>query len=179
MKVLEEFNIPFSGLKQGRHVFDFEVDDRFFGCFEESEIKRGKLKVQAVLDRKSVLLVFELSANGTVLLPCDRCGDEVELALQGEQTLVVKLGNEESEGEDDVIYLSLQDHEVNIAHQVYEMIALAVPYQRVHPDGMCNKEALQNIRIFSPGEVNQHDSVDPRWEALKQLKIKGKKSNKK
>lgn len=180
MKALEEFIIPFSGLKQGRHTFDFEVNDEFFSCFEESEIRRGRLNVRAELDRKSVLLVFELNANGVVWVPCDRCGDEVELEVNGAQTLVVKLGNEESEGEDDVIYLSLKDHEINIAHQVYEMIALAVPYQRVHADGRCNAEALKNISLFSPGEVNKNDSIDPRWEALKQLKDKDKKkSNKK
>jgi uncharacterized metal-binding protein YceD (DUF177 family) len=182
MKALEEFDIPFSGLKQGHHVFDFEVDDRFFECFEESEIKHGKLRIRAELDRKSVLLVFHLTATGTVQVPCDRCGDDVELAIEGDQTLVVKLGNEESEGEEDVIYLSLQDHEVNIAHQVYEMIVLAVPYQRMHPDGLCNSEALKKIRLFSPDEVNKHDSVDPRWEALRQLKEKDnkkKKNNKK
>lgn len=179
MKALEEFIIPFQGLKQGRHTFDFEVDEKFFACFTESEISRGKLNVQAVLDRKSVLLVFELSAKGTVVVPCDRCGDDYEMTISGEQTLVVKLGNEESEGEEDILYLPLQEHEVNIAHQVYEMIALAVPYQRIHPDGMCNSEAIKNIHLFSPDEINKNDSIDPRWEALKQLKNKNKKSNKK
>lgn len=175
VKALEQFTIPFAGLKQGVHSFDFEVDESFFKCFENSEITTGKLSVQVQLDRKSVLLVFELKATGTVTVPCDRCGDDFEMAVEGQQQLVVKLGNEESNGDDDIIYLSLKENEINIAQAVYEMIALALPYQRIHPDGMCNKEALAKIQLFTAQDLDKPETVDPRWEALKELKFKKKK----
>jgi len=173
VKVLDEYIIPFSGLKNGIHQFDFEANDQFFACFENSEITRGNLKIQIELDRKSVLLILDISVEGQVVVPCDRCGDDFILSVKGKQSVLVKLGNETSEGEDDVIYLSLKEHEVNIAQPVYETIALALPYQRVHPDGGCNAEALKKIRLFSKDE-NKSDSVDPRWDALKQLKFKKK-----
>ncbi len=37
------FTIPVSGLKEGHHVFEFEINNEFFDKFEESEIKEGEL----------------------------------------------------------------------------------------------------------------------------------------
>lgn len=176
VKVLDEFIIPFSGLKNGIHHFDFEVNDQFFACFENSEITHGSLNVSLALDKKSVLLVLNIKASGTVIVPCDRCGDDFEFALDGQQSIVVKFGGEESENTDeDVIYLSFKDHEINVAQPVYETISLALPYKRNHDDGKCNPEALKKIKLFSKEDLDKSDSVDPRWEALKKLKFKDNK----
>ncbi len=174
MKALKEFEIRFSGLKQGIHKFEFEVKDTFFTCFEQSEINCGNIKVNAEMDKKSVLLVFNLTARGFVLLPCDRCGDSLQQKINTNYTFVVKLGNEEGNGEDDVVFLSLQEYEINISQQVYEMICLAVPYQRLHAKVNCNKETVKIIKEFAPGKTDINE-VDPRWEKLKELKINKKK----
>jgi uncharacterized protein len=176
VKVLDEFIIPFSGLKQGLHVFDYEVNDKFFACFENSEISKGNLKISLELDRKSVLLLITISLNGYVTVMCDRCGDDFELPLTGNQSVVVKIGNEEGESDEDIIYLSLKDSEINLAHTIYETIMLSLPYIRKHPDGMCNEEALKKIKLFSSEDLtkNKSETIDPRWDALKQLKFKKK-----
>lgn len=168
MKVLEEYIIPFSGLPQRVHEFDFEVDNKFFECFENSEIVDGKVLVKAKLDRKSVLLIFDLTAKGSVVVPCDRCGDDFELSIEGAQRIIVKLGNEDEGNEDDdIVYLDTKEHEINIAQFIYEMISLSVPYQRVHPKGKCNKETLKQIKSLAVTEKNK--PTDPRWDALKNL----------
>ena len=143
MKALDEFVIRFSGLRQGLHEFDFKVNDKFFSCFENSEITKGELDIRVEMDKKSVLLMFYLEAIGHVELPCDRCGDDFKVTIETDYNFIVKLGNEESQGEDEVIFLPLQEYEINIAQQIYEMISLAVPFQRVHPDGLCNSNALK------------------------------------
>jgi len=176
VKVLDEFIIPFSGLKNGIHHFDFEVNKEFFACFENSEITQGNLKVNLELDKKSVLLVLNIKVSGTVIIPCDRCGDDFELLIEGRESVVVKFASEQDENSDeDVIYLSFKDHEINVAQPVYETISLALPYKRNHADGKCNPEALKKIKLFSKEDLGKSDSVDPRWEALKQLKFKDKK----
>lgn len=174
MKVLDEFKIPFTGLRQGIHYFDFEIDNKFFGCFEDSEITNGKLKVKAELDRKSVLLIFNLKVIGKVTLPCDRCGDDFEMKIKGELQIIAKLNTDDQDAESEVIYLGPKDTEVDLSHSIYEMIVLAIPYQRAHPDGKCNKEALGRIKLFSSAKEKKTEVLDPRWDALKQLKFKKK-----
>ena len=48
------YNIPLSGLKEGRHTFDFEIGKEFFEEFEESEIKEGSLKAYVEMDKRSI-----------------------------------------------------------------------------------------------------------------------------
>lgn len=175
MKVLDEFIIPFSGLKQGFHSFDFEVNNKFFACFENSEISEGKLTINLELERKSVLLLITVQAKGKVKVLCDRCGDDFELPLEGNQSVVVKIGNEEGSTNDDIIFLSLKESEINVAQIIYETISLSLPYHRKHPDGKCNKEALKKIKLFSGKDLNKSETIDPRWDALKQLKFKKSK----
>lgn len=175
VKVLDEFIIPFSGLKQGLHSFDFEVNDKFFACFENSEISKGKLAIKLNLDRKSVLLLISIETKGHVSVLCDRCGDDFELPISGNLSVVVKIGNEENEADEEVIYLSLKDNEINVSQMVYETICLAMPYVRKHEDGKCNKEALKKIKLFTNEELNKSETIDPRWDALKQLKFKKSK----
>lgn len=172
MKALDEFVIRFSGLRQGLHEFDFKVNDKFFSCFENSEITKGELDIKVEMDKKSVLLMFYLEATGNVELPCDRCGDDFKVAIDTDYEFIVKLGNEESQGEDEVVFLPLQEYEINIAQQIYEMISLAVPFQRVHPDGECNSKALKMISVYDAARDKNKKEIDPRWDALKALKKK-------
>jgi hypothetical protein len=46
MKSMKEFTIPFLGLKHGRHVFTFEVKDKFFEAFDFSEIHKADFHLE-------------------------------------------------------------------------------------------------------------------------------------
>ena len=39
MNNLKEYLIPFVGLKEGKHQFDYQIDDSFFEHFEFDEYK--------------------------------------------------------------------------------------------------------------------------------------------
>ena len=48
---------------------------------------------------------------------------------------------------------------------------LSVPSKRVHPDGECSNEtiqALEDIRVEET--IEEENTSDPRWDALKKLK---------
>ena len=47
------YTIGLSGLKEGRHTIDFEIDNKFFESFEESEIKEGSLFANIELEKRS------------------------------------------------------------------------------------------------------------------------------
>ncbi len=49
------YTIPLAGLKEGRHSFDFEINEEFFEKFEESEVKEGKLVANVEIEKRSTL----------------------------------------------------------------------------------------------------------------------------
>ena len=51
--------------------------------------------------------------------------------------------------------LTLDEDEVDLTQYIYESIVLALPYQRVHPDGECNPDMLERFRIVSDEEFGR------------------------
>jgi len=86
------YNIPLSGLKEGRHTFDFEIGKEFFEDFEESEIKEGSLKAYVGMEKRSSHLDLQIRIAGSVMICCDRCLEMFSKPLDCENRLLVKLG---------------------------------------------------------------------------------------
>ena len=66
LKPLKQFSIPFTGLKIGKHQFDFEIDNAFFDAFEYSRVKKGSLKVDVELDKQETMLILQIHIAGTI-----------------------------------------------------------------------------------------------------------------
>ena len=173
MDYLHKYRIAYQGLTDGLHEFDFEISDPFFEQLEYSEIKKGSLLAHVVLNKKPQLLEFSFKINGTVEIMCDRCLDNFNYPIDFTGKLFVKFSASEENLDDDVICLSPEDNELNIAHYLYESINLSIPLKRVHPTDkkgkpLCNPEMLKKLKeleIKSPAVEN----VDPRWDELKKL----------
>lgn len=170
----KEFTIPFSGLKLGRHHFDFQIDSSFFDAFEYNEFNSAKVKVNVVLDKMSTVMEFEMQAKGTVNVACDLTNEPYDQPIEGALKLVVKFGEDYNDEDDEILVLPHGEHQVNIAQYVYEMIVLAVPSKRIHPgvkDGTLNSDVLEKLEELQPkAEKEEQNNTDPRWDALKSLK---------
>ena len=173
MKSLEQFIIPFSGLKVGFHRFDFKVDRAFFEAFEFGEIRSGSVGIVLALEKKERMLVFDFSLSGTVDLPCDRCGEMMDIPVKGEERLIVKLGEAYRDEGEEVIIIPETDKQFDVSRFLYEVLHLMIPAKRVHPESggrsTCNPEILKKLE-----ELSGHHEPDPRWEALKKLKANHK-----
>ena len=53
MNDLKEYLIPFSGLKIGKHQFDYQLYNTFFKDFDYDEFNDASIKVVVVLEKKS------------------------------------------------------------------------------------------------------------------------------
>ena len=149
----------------------FDIDDTFFDGFEETEIKKGNVKVETRLNKKVNLLEFDFYIKGVVSISCDRCLDDFEMQIESENKLFVKFGEQFEEQTDEIITLSFEEHEIDLSQFIYEYIHLSLPYRRVHPDdengeSLCNKEMLKKLEEYSVREEEHHD---PRWDDLKNL----------
>ncbi|MFI3265646.1 MAG: DUF177 domain-containing protein [Rikenellaceae bacterium] len=130
--VLRKYNIPYKGLAVGSHAFDFEVDDAFFACFSSSEIERGNAKIHVDLQRQNNMLVAQIDIEGDVIVPCDRCLEDVELPIFYQAELIVQFSEQEMESDGDIMWLHPADDELPLAQYIYESIYLSLPYNRVH-----------------------------------------------
>ena len=53
MKPLKEFTIPFVGLKEGKHHFDYDIEQTFFEHFEYEDFNQCNIKVDVDFEKKS------------------------------------------------------------------------------------------------------------------------------
>ena len=170
----KEYRIPFAGLKQGKHKFEFELDKTFFDSFDYYEFNEVALNLTVVLNRMSTVLEFEMEAVGTVNVNCDLTNEPFDQELEANLELLVKFGEKFNDDDDEILIIPHGEHQVNIAQYVYEMIVLAVPLKRIHPgvlDGTMTSEALKKLEELQPKESKEknEDNIDPRWDALKNL----------
>ena len=170
MNRLKEYNIQFVGLEPGNHLFEFEVNDSFFECFEFSLIKHGNVHVKVDLEKMERMMVYTIALEGEVEVTCDRCTNEFYLPVSDTQRLIVKLGSEYLEESEDVVIIPETDYKFDLSTYIYEFIHLSLPARLLHPDdedgnSTCDPDMLRLLEKLTPTE-----SIDPRWEALKNLK---------
>jgi len=66
MKDLKKFNIQFVGLKEGSHLFEYEIDNTFFEAFNYDEFLSSSIKVTLDFIKKSTFFELTFTANGSV-----------------------------------------------------------------------------------------------------------------
>lgn len=169
----QSYRISFKGLKEGKHKFEFEIDDSFFEKLEYSEITKGKLQAIVELNKKPSFLELSFKLNGFIILICDRCLDEYNQEVDYEGSMYVKFSETDQESDDEIIYISPKENDLDLSHYIYESIILSIPLKRVHPDdknGMttCNPEMIKKLKNYKTDEPAD-DGVDPRWDDLKNL----------
>jgi uncharacterized metal-binding protein YceD (DUF177 family) len=176
VKYLSKYEIAFKGLKEGSHQFDFELDDRFFEEFENSDVKNGSLKAKVLLTKQSTLMILEFAVKGTVEMMCDLCLDKYNQKVNNKSKLFVKFGAEGEEMSDEIIVISFEDHQINVAQFLYELIILGLPMKHVHPvdkngKSTCDPEMINKLNDYVINEFcnEEEEPVDERWNELKKL----------
>jgi len=165
--------IRIAGLNDGEHRQAFEIKDKFFKAYEDSEVKAGKFIVNTLvvlrgLDRKLTINIEGIITN----LLCDYCTKRLEWAISTTLNFVIKESKNETKSTDEMIYVFPNQHQLDINQLIFEMINLSVPNKRIHnkseqKNGKCDKKMLQLMQEYATKTNNE---TDPRWEALNKLK---------
>lgn len=169
MEGLIAYSIPFSGLKDEMHLFDYQINKSFFECFPETLITDGNFQVHIEFDKKPNVVDLLIDFKGSVGVTCDRCLEMMKLPLNGQNQLLLKYSEEPRE-EAEVIYISRDLEEINIAKYIYEFICLAIPLIKTHdlvPDIECD----ESMRSFL--EIKDHSTPEDNqlWNQLKDIKL--------
>ena len=171
---MNEYSIIIKGLEEGLHSFDFNIKDAFFKKFKKSEITKADISANVILEKKNNKLTLFFDINGQVNnLLCDLCAEEISVIIQTENKLIVQEKSEYMESNDEIVYIASNENKLTIDNLLFEFITLSLPAKRRHKisNGVseCNQDMLHLIEKY---KNNSMPSLDPRWNALKEIKIK-------
>lgn len=176
MKALKEYAIQFVGLKEGEHTFNYNIDKAFFDHFEYEDFNGVAVLINLKFIKKSTLMQLNFKAVGTVNVNCDVTNEPYNEQIKDEFELIVKFGEDYNDDNEEILVVPYGEYELNVAHYIYELIALAVPSKRVHPgveDGTLKSEILDKLNELSISsdqkEKGETIETDPRWDSLKKL----------
>jgi len=177
LKPLKQFSIPFTGLKIGKHQFEFEIDNSFFDAFEYSLVKKGDLKVALEMDKQETMLILQFHIFGTIGLDCDKCLSDFDAPLDVKERQIVKFAEDDLESDDlEIIMLNRNESEIDVSTMIYEFITVSVPYIKICEENgtgvQCDQEMIERLNKLSISNQAEEEKTvdDPRWEALKKLK---------
>lgn len=172
MDKLANYEIPFVGLKNGKHTFDFEVGSSFFECFETyQEFSFPRLSVQVLLHKHSTFLEFSFDLKGVLELQCDITGEGFDYLVEQKMDLLVKFGERFEDTDVQLVTIPHTEHSFNVAQMIYEMTMLSVPMKKISPNVSPNDMALiEKYMLKEEVGEEENDEIDPRWNVLKDLK---------
>jgi uncharacterized metal-binding protein YceD (DUF177 family) len=172
----DDYVLRLSGVEVGNHKYSMICDKAFFELAGLNEIEEGNINVLIDMEKNAKMMSLQFHFTGKVTVLCDRCLDFLTLPLDFTDFLVVNFVSqvdESFENDENIWQIHEKAHELDLTHFLYEAIELALPTQLLHPNDesgnpTCNPEMLKKLAELAPKETTE---IDPRWEALKDLKI--------
>ena len=172
---MKDYKITLGGITNGKHSFSFEIKDQFFEAFTLSDVKHAEIIATAVLDKDGGKLILTLILDGKInKLLCDICAEEISVNIVSETNVIIKKTDKNLTSTDDIFYIKDSENSIDLQQLIFELIIVSLPKKQQHPlngkgEVTCNKEMINLIEKYT---VKQEKSSDPRWDALKNFKIK-------
>ena len=170
----DKFRIDLKGMRQSSLQMEYDLDNTFFADIDGQEFQKGAVKAIVNVKNNREVFNFTFAIEGTVVVPCDRCLDEMEIDIEADNLLKVKLGDTYAD-EGETVVIPESEGDINLAWYLYEFIALALPTKHIHAPGKCNADMFNKLkkhtRRSADDDEQQEREIDPRWESLKNLQI--------
>ena len=169
------------------------MSEDFFNDIEPLEVRGGNVDAVVSVDRKSDdIYQIEMTLKGEITIPCDRCLDDMQWAVDTSYDLSVKEGDEYDDSVDNVLTIPSHWRELDLAPLLRDTVLLTIPIKHVHPEGGCNEQMMAQLSSHAAIDLSDDDDymhqagggdednndddnynadkgTDPRWDALKQL----------
>jgi len=187
MSKFGQYNIILKEITEGVRVFEFELDDTYFAKIDSPEVKKGNVRAKVSVQRKTATYELAFKLEGIILIPCNRCLDDMEQFVKHEEKIEVKFGNSFAE-ENDIVVVPEAEGSINVAWFLYEFIVLNIPIKHIHLPGECNKNMVDKLKrhitrqkddtedniLFDSDDDDDSTTVedtqaDPRWESLQNI----------
>lgn len=177
VKLLDEYDIPVHGLKDGIYTYTFGIGNTFFEYFDNPDLSGGKVELELNLQKSPQFIELDFRFNGSLRLMCDRCLGEFDFEITLNEKLFIRYGETHEELDDNILVITRDESRINIAQYIYEYLALSVPYKKVHPDKKegvtgCDPEMirrLNELKVDEESDTKTIKNTDPRWDKLRNL----------
>lgn len=173
MRALDNYRIDIYKLPNKTHSFDFEFENSFFELFEDSIIEKGKGTCHLELMKEETMMTADFQIDAEVELICDRSLEPFMFPIQKSENLLIKFGEEDVELGDEIISIHRDTQSLNIAQNIFEYLTISIPMKKLHPKFEGEEETDELIYSsddFVEEEEKNEETLDPRWEALRNLK---------
>jgi len=188
MSKFEQYNIVLKDITSETPMFEFDLDNVFFKKIDSPEVQIGNVKAKVSVQKKTNTYELKFEIDGIIVIPCDRCLDNMEQPIHYKEKLLVKLGEKFSE-EDEIVIVPESEGAINIAWFLYEFIVLNIPMKHVHAPGECNKTMAGKLKKHITRQKDDDDEedesvidfeddddfttnesqTDPRWDGLQNI----------
>ncbi len=186
MSKFELYNVVLKDINNEIRVIEYELDDAYFKKIDSPEVQKGNVKAKVSVQRKLSTFELQFLLDGFIIIPCDRCLDDMEQPIHYKEKLQVKFGDKFAE-EDDIVIVPDSEGAINIAWFLYEFIVLNIPMKHVHAAGECNKTMVVKLRKHITRQKDDDDDdnsslefededftadevqTDPRWDGLQNI----------
>lgn len=177
------YNVVLKDLNNELRVSEYLLDNDYFKKIDSPEVQKGSVNAIVTARKKNQAFEIDFVLEGTVLIPCDRCLDEMEQYISYKEKLLVKFGDKFSE-EDEIVIVPETEGAINVAWFLYEFILLNIPLKHVHAPGECNKTMVTKLKRHITRSKDDDDPdievedddleiddspMDPRWEGLQNI----------
>ena len=177
------YNVVLKDLNNEPRVSEYLLDNDYFKKIDSPEVQKGSVNAIVTARKKNQAFEIDFVLEGTVLIPCDRCLDEMEQTISYKEKLLVKFGDKFSE-EDEIVIVPETEGAINVAWFLYEFILLNIPLKHVHAPGECNKTMVTKLKRHITRSKDDDDPdievedddleiddspMDPRWEGLQNI----------
>ena len=98
MNSLEFLKIDLKDLTEEETSLELSLDDDFFAALDGAEVKKGSLHVSVSIRKATGFFELLFHTEGHVIIPCDRCLDDMEQPVETDNRLVVKFHHRGARG---------------------------------------------------------------------------------
>jgi len=187
MSKFELYNVVLKDIDNETRVIEYDLDDAYFKKIDSPEVQKGNVKAKVSVQKKMNTYELHFQLDGSVIIPCDRCLDEMEQQIHYKEKLQVKFGDKFAE-EDEVVIIPESEGAINVAWFLYEFIVLNIPIKHVHAPGECNKTMVVKLKKHITRQKDDTDDdnssldfeddddftaeevqTDPRWDGLQNI----------
>lgn len=148
MQSASEILIDLRQASKSESALQISLSDDFFTLIGQDEISGGHLAVNILVKEQAYeCFVVNLSVEGEVTVPCDRCMEALTLPIEAEGDVKVYAGDSDYVTDDDVKTPIGGGYKYDLAWDIFETTLLSLPLQRVHDIEDCNPEMVAMLSL--------------------------------
>ena len=159
MNVSDSLRIDLRSVSQEDDALKIHLSKDYFDALDVEDVSDGSLDISLAVRRASgdtYDLTFGIS--GYVVVKCDRCLDDLAIAVDVEEK--IKVASFDCAFPSVDINTAESNDIYDIAWDIYEFVELSLPLKKVHADGECNADMLRLLESMSVSEIHDESSEE-------------------